>query len=129
MTTKRVSSGAPWEKIHGYCRAIRRGPFISVSGTTAVGDDGKVISPDDAYQQAQHCIRIIREALEACDASLADVVRTRIYLADINDFQAVSRAHAEAFSDFPPASTMLETSRLVDPAMKLEMEADAIVDE
>ncbi len=129
MTIKRVSSGARWEKIHGYCRAVRRGPFISVSGTTAVGEDGRIAAPDDAYVQAQRCIQIIRDALEACDASLADVVRTRIYLTDIDDWQEVSRAHAEAFADFPPASTMLETSRLIDPAMKLEMEADAIVEE
>ncbi len=127
MSVKRVASGAPWEKIHGYCRAVQSGPFIAVSGTTAVGEDGKVVAPDDAYRQAQQCIRIIQRALEACDAGLPDVVRTRIYLTDIDDWQAVAKAHAEAFGDHPPASTMLETSRLIDPAMRLEMEADAVV--
>ena len=127
MTVQRVSSGAPWEQIHGYCRAVRSGPFIAVSGTTAVGDDGEIVAPDDAYLQARQCIRIIRRALEECDAGLSDVVRTRIYLTHIDDWQAVAKAHAEAFGDCPPASTMLETSRLIDPSMRLEMEADAIV--
>ena len=128
MSVKRVSSGAPWEKIHGYCRAVQSGSFIAVSGTTAVGDDGKVVAPDDAYRQAQQCIRIIQNALEGCGAGLQDVVRTRIYLTNIDDWQAVAKAHAEAFGEHPPASTMLETSRLIDPAMRLEMEADAVVD-
>ncbi len=127
MTIRRVSSGARWEKIHGYCRAVRNGPFIAVSGTTAVGEDGEIVAPDDAYLQARRCIEIIREALEACDAGLTDVIRTRIYLTDVDDWQAVARAHSEAFGEIPPASTMLETSRLIDPAMRLEMEADAVV--
>ncbi|MEM8683499.1 MAG: RidA family protein [Pseudomonadota bacterium] len=127
MTVKRVFSDAPWESVHGYCRAVRSGPYIAVSGTTAVGEDGKVIAPEDPYLQAQRCIRIIQDALAACDAGLSDVVRTRIYLTDIDDWQAVAKAHAEAFGEHPPASTMLETSRLIDPAMRLEMEADAVV--
>ncbi|MEM6513987.1 MAG: RidA family protein [Pseudomonadota bacterium] len=127
MTVQRVSSGAPWERVHGYCRAVRNGAFVAVSGTTAVGDDGAIVAPEDAYLQAQRCIEIIRRALEDCGAELSDVVRTRIYLTHIDDWQAVSKAHAEAFGDHPPASTMLETARLIDPAMRLEMEADAIV--
>ena len=124
---QRVRTGAPWESIVGYCRAVRVGPHISVSGTAPVGDDGEVVGVGDAYVQTKRCIEIIEKALEEAGAGLADVVRTRMYVTDISQWEAIGRAHGEAFGDILPASAMVEVSQLIDPAMLVEIEADAIV--
>ena len=121
------SSGAPWESIVGYSRAVRTGPFIAVTGCAAVGPDGELVGEGDAYAQAVRCIEIIGEVLAKADAGLADVVRTRIFVTDIDRWEEVGRAHKEAFGDIMPATTMVEVSRLVDPRMLVEIEADAVV--
>lgn len=124
-----IRSGARWEPLVGYSRAVRVGPFIAVSGSAAVGSDGKVVDEGDAYLQAQRCIEIIREALEEADAGLEHVVRTRIFVTDIDRWAEIARAHQEAFGDVAPATSMVEVTRLIDPAMLVEIEADAIVGE
>jgi len=128
-TRKNIHSGAPWESVAGYCRAVRIGSHIAVSGTAPVGDDGEVVSPGDAYQQARRCIEIIENALREAGAGLGDVVRTRMFVTDISEWPAVAKAHQEAFGSVPPATTMVEVSQLIDPAMLVEIEADAVVAE
>lgn len=122
-----VQTGAPWESIVGYCRAVRVGPHISVSGTAPVGDAGEVVGIGDPYAQTRRCIEIIEQALEDAGAGLGDVVRTRMYVTDISQWEAIGRAHGEAFGDILPASAMVEVSQLIDPEMLVEIEADAIV--
>jgi len=122
-----ISSGAPWESIVGYCRAVRVGPHIAVTGTAAVGENGEVFAVGDAYGQARRCIEIIDKALQEAGAGLPNVVRTRIFVTDITQWEAVGRAHAEAFGDIHPATTMVQVSALIDPDMLVEIEADAIV--
>ena len=129
MHRETFSSAAPWESIVGYSRAVRVGPFIAVTGSAAVGPDGKLVGEGDAYVQACRCIEVIQEALEAAGARLQDVVRTRMYVTDIERWAEVGRAHQEAFGDVMPATTMVEVSRLIDPAMLVEIEADAIIAE
>lgn len=123
-----ISSGAPWESKVGYSRAVRTGPHIAVSGTAPIAEDGSVYAPGDAYAQAKRCIEIIAEALKEAGAGLEHVVRTRMYVTDISQWEAVGRAHGEAFGDIRPTSTMVEVSALVDPAMLVEIEAEAFVD-
>ena len=125
----RIQSGAPWERRVGYCRAIRHGPHIAVSGTAPVGEDGNVVGAGDAYAQARRCIDIIEKALAEAGAGLADVVRTRMYVTDISQWEAIGRAHGEAFGRIRPATSMVEVSALIDPDMLVEIEADAIVGE
>lgn len=122
-------SGAPWEPIYGYSRVVRSGAILAVSGTAAVGPDGEVVGIGDAYAQTRRCIEIIRDALEAAGASLDDVIRTRTYVTDIGQWREVARGHQEAFGEIRPASTMVEVSRLIDPDLIVEIEADAIVAE
>ncbi len=124
---QQISSGAPWEATVGYNRAVRVGNMVAVAGTTAVGPDGALVGTGDAYVQAARCIEIIGAALEEAGASLEHVVRTRVYLTNIEDWDAVGRAHAEAFGDIRPASTMLAVARLIGDDMLVEIEADAIV--
>lgn len=124
---KTISSGAPWEARVGYCRAVRKGPHISVSGTAPVGTDGKVIGVGDPYTQAQRCIEIIAAALAEAGAGLEHVVRTRIFVTDIGQWEAVGRAHGEAFADIRPATSMVQVAALIDPDMLVEIEADAFV--
>ena len=124
---RNITSGAPWESIVGYCRAVRVGPHIAVTGTASVGENGAVFAVGDAYGQARRCIEIIEKALREADSGLKDVVRTRIFVTDITLWEAVARAHAEAFGDIQPATTMVQVSALIDPDMLVEIEADAIV--
>ena len=124
---RNITSGAPWESIVGYCRAVRVGPHIAVTGTASVGENGAVFAVGDAYGQARRCIEIIEKALHEADSGLKDVVRTRIFVTDITQWEAVARAHAEAFGDIQPATTMVQVSALIDPDMLVEIEADAIV--
>ena len=123
-----ISSGAPWEAKVGYSRAVRTGPHIAVSGTAPVADDGSVYAPGDAYAQAKRCIEIIARALNEAGAGLEHVVRTRMYVTDISQWEAFGRAHGEAFGDIRPTSTMVEVSALIDPDMLIEIEAEAFVD-
>ncbi|MGH7572384.1 MAG: RidA family protein [Gemmatimonadota bacterium] len=124
---RRAFSGAPWESRYGYCRAVRDGGRIWVSGTAAVGADGKVVAPGDMYLQTKRCIEIVTAALAELGAVPADVRRTRVFVTDISRWQEVARAHREAFGEHPPAATMVEVARLIDPEMLVEIEVEATV--
>ena len=124
-----ITSGSPWEPVVGYSRAVRVGPWVHVAGTTATARDGSVIAPGDAYGQTVAALAIVRRALEDAGASFADVVRTRMFVTDISRWQEFGRAHGEVFGAIRPAATMVEVSRLIDPAHLVEIEVDACIPE
>ena len=125
MTRQNISSGAQWEDIVGYSRAVRVGNVVEVAGTTAVSADGSVFAPGDPYQQTLRILSIIEGALAEAGASLSDVVRSRIFVTDISQWEAVGRAHGEYFRDIKPAATMVEVTGLIDPDMMVEIEVVA----
>lgn len=126
---RNIAGNSPWEPIVGYSRAVRVGPAISVSGTTATNAQGAIVGGDDPYLQTVQILQNIGHALERAGAGLQDVVRTRIYVINIDHWSEIARAHGEVFSSIRPAATMVEVRRLIDPAMLVEIEADAIISE
>ena len=124
---ERVSSGAPWESQVGYCRAVARGPHVWISGTAPVAPDGSTTAPGDAHAQTMRCLDIVEATLRQLGGGLEHVVRTRLYVTDIEQWPAIGRAHAERLGAHPPAATMVEVRRLIAPDMLVEVEVDAFV--
>jgi len=122
-----ISTGTPWEPVVGYSRVVRIGPHVWVAGTTATGADGRIVAPGDAAAQARQVLENVRAALERAGARLEHVVRTRIFVRNVGDREAIGREHGEYFGAIRPASTMVEVSGLVDPRMLVEIEVDAYV--
>lgn len=128
MERRRVSSGTEWESTVGYSRAVRAGDVVHVSGTTATDDDGEIVAPGDPRAQTEAALEIVADALREAGATIDDVVRTRMYVTDIVDWEAIGAAHGDVFGDVRPAATMVEVSSLIDDDALVEIEAEAIVD-
>ena len=126
-TRENFASGGPWENVVGYSRAVRIDNHVYVAGTTAVGSDGKIVGESNAYAQSVQALVTIKLALEQAGATMSDVVRTRMFVTDISQWEEFARAHGEFFRDVRPAATMVEVSRLIDPAMMVEIEVEAVV--
>ena len=126
MERQSVSSGSPLEPTIGFSRAVRSGPYVAVSGTAPIGDDGHAAHVGDVYAQTKLCLSIIRRALEACGCGMEDVIRTRIMLTDITRWEDAARAHGEAFGTIRPASTFVQVVRFIDPEWLVEVEADCV---
>ncbi|MDZ4724185.1 MAG: RidA family protein [candidate division Zixibacteria bacterium] len=122
-----ISSGAKWEDIVGYSRAVRIGNLIEISGTTAVDEAGKTVGINNPYEQTRFILQKIERALKSAGATIADVVRTRVYVMDITQWQEIGRAHAEYFKDIKPATSMIQISALIDPSLLVEIEVTAVV--
>jgi len=126
MEFQRTFSGAPWESKLGYCRGVRAGNLIFITGTAPVADDGSTFAPGNAYAQTKRCFKIIEKALNDLGAGLPDVVRTRMYITDFECFDQIAKAHSELFSEHPPGATMVEVAALVHSDMLIEIEVEAV---
>jgi isochorismate pyruvate lyase len=128
MPIQRVQSGSPWESRYGYCRALRAGPMIFLTGTAPIGPDGKTVAPGDAHAQTARCFQIIEAALHALGADKTAIVRSRMYVTDISRADDFGRAHLDFFAGHRPCLTMVEVAALIDPDMLVEIECDAMVE-